>query len=70
VRRGSWLINAAAYLPARNHGSTRTKHGRNSPSSSAHFRRPSPAPILAAAADLDCVAVTHAQSRGSYLYDP
>jgi hypothetical protein len=60
LRLGIWLISAAAYLPACRHGSTRVKHGRSSPSSSARFRRPSPAPILTAAAALDCVVVTHA----------
>jgi hypothetical protein len=53
-------IKAAAYLPACSHGSTRAKHGLSSPSSSARFRRPSPAPILAAAAASDLVVLTNA----------
>jgi hypothetical protein len=50
------LATAATYLPACSHGSTRTKHPR---SSSARFCWPSPAPILAAPAALDCVVVTY-----------
>jgi hypothetical protein len=42
------------------HGSTRTKHSRSRPSNSARFCWLSPAPILAAAAALDFVVVTHA----------
>jgi hypothetical protein len=53
-------ITAAAYLPACSHGSVRAKHGRSSPSSSARFRRPSAAPILAAAAAFDSVVFTNA----------
>ena len=58
-RRGIWLITAAAYLPACSHGCVRAKHGRNPSSSSARFRCASAAPILAAAAALDFVVVTH-----------
>jgi hypothetical protein len=36
--RRIWLVSAAAYLPACSHGSTRAKHGRSNPSSSARFR--------------------------------
>jgi hypothetical protein len=59
LRRGSWLISAAAYLPACRHGSTLAKHGRSSSSSSARFRRPNPAPILTAAAAFDFVVRTN-----------
>jgi hypothetical protein len=54
------LITAAAYLPACSHGSVRAKHGCSSSSSSARFRRPSAAPILAAAAAFDPVVFTNA----------
>jgi hypothetical protein len=64
LRRGRSLISAAAYLPACSHGPTRAKHGRSSSSSSACFRRPSPAPILTAAAASGFVVFTNAESPG------
>jgi hypothetical protein len=60
LRLGTWLITAAAYLPACSHGSVRAKHGRSNSSSSARFRRASAAPILAAAAAFDSVVLTNA----------
>jgi hypothetical protein len=51
------LVTALTYFPACSHGSTRTKHDRSSPASSARFRRPSLAPILAEAAAVDSVVV-------------
>jgi hypothetical protein len=60
LRRGSWLMTAAAYLPACRHGSVRAKHGRSSSSSSARFRRASAAPILAAAAAFGLVVSANA----------
>ena len=60
IRLARWCNDRAAYLPACSHGSTRAKHGRSNPSSSARIRRPSPAPILTAPAALDPVVVTHA----------
>ena len=62
-RRGIWLISAAAYLPACSHGSTRAKHGRSRPISSARFRRASPAPILTAAAASGFVVFTRIIAR-------
>jgi hypothetical protein len=53
------LATALTYLPACSHGSTRAKHDRSSPASSDRFRRPSPAPILAAAAAADSVVRTN-----------
>jgi hypothetical protein len=60
LRFGKSLITAAVYLPACSHGSTRAKHGRSRSSSSPRIRRPSPAPILAAAAASDSVVRTNA----------
>ncbi len=49
-RVASPLITALTYFRACTHGSTRAKHTRSSPASSARFCWPSPAPILTAAA--------------------
>jgi len=51
-------ITAAAYLPACSHGPVRAKHGWSRSSSSARFRRPSAAPILAAAAAFGFAVLT------------
>jgi hypothetical protein len=59
-RRGIWLVTAAAYLPACSHGPVRAKHGLSRSSSSLRFRRPSAAPILAAAAAFGFVVLTNA----------
>ena len=62
VAPGQLADHAETYLPACSHGSGRAKHGRSSPSSSSRFR-PSPAPILTAAAASDFVVVTHMIAR-------
>jgi hypothetical protein len=59
-RFGRPLITAPTYFPACSHGSARTNDGRITPSSSARFRWPSPAPILTAAAAFDPVVFTNA----------
>jgi hypothetical protein len=54
------LITAPAYFPACSHGSTRANDGLISPSSSARFRRASPAHKLTAAAAFGFVVFTNA----------
>ena len=57
-RFGISLTSADMYFPACIHVCVRTKHDSSSPSSSARFRPPSPAPILAAAAAFGFVVLT------------
>ena len=68
VALGSPPASAFTYLPACSHGSAREKHGLSRPSSSARFRAPSRAPILAAAAASGFVVVTHCMIAGRLLY--
>jgi hypothetical protein len=59
-RFGRPLITAPAYFPACTHGSTRANDGLISPSSSARFRRASPAHKLTAAAAFGFAVFTNA----------